>query len=97
MQLVTNGEEPGETAVIAPDLFSGSPMLLGAKQLATTLETAWLYYGAAVKVASGVDPESADPVVETCSQSAPDGWDVYSNGMSGAIFHEHMHQFIGRD
>ena len=95
VQHVTNDPNPGETVAIAPDLANGSPMLLGAKQLATTLESAWLYYGAAAKVASGVDPESADPVVSTCSSSVADGWDIYVNGVSGSMFHEHMHQFIG--
>ena len=95
VQLVTNLPEPGETHIVAANLRNGSPMLLGASQLTTTIESAWLFYGAAAKIASGVDPASPDPHVASCSESASEGWDVITNGMSTAMYHEHMQQFIG--
>lgn len=95
MQPVTYDPEPGETLIVAPSFRNGSPLFLGSFALSTVIESAWHYYGAAVKLTSGIDPQSADPHVATCSESASEGWDLFYNAVSGAMFHEHMHQFIG--
>ncbi len=95
-QPISGGDGFGDTPVIAPQHPNGEQVVVGSTQILDLTEAMWLFYGDALAIAHDIDPTGMNSSTAACASDSAVGWEVVINAMSGSVFHENMHVFIGK-